>query len=131
MKRAYIHESVEQTCLFRWAEFEKGAYPELSLMYHIPNGGSRNKIEAANLKKQGVKAGVPDICLPVSRSGYHGMYIELKAGNNKTTEKQDEWLEDLSEQGYYTTVCYGWAEASEVILKYLKGEIKNNVKRNA
>ena len=49
----YIHESVEQTNLFRWAAYEQGKYPELKLMYHIPNGGSRNRLEAANLKKQG------------------------------------------------------------------------------
>ena len=36
-------ESVEQQCLFRWAEYVKGAYPELKLLYHIPNGGRRNK----------------------------------------------------------------------------------------
>lgn len=72
------NESVEQQCLFRWAEFASGKYPELRLMYHIPNGGARSKATAGRLKAEGVKAGVPDICLPVSRDGYHGLYIELK-----------------------------------------------------
>lgn len=31
-------EDVEQMCLFRWADAQSGKYPELSLMYHIPNG---------------------------------------------------------------------------------------------
>ena len=36
-------EAQEQSDLFRWADLAKGKYPELTLMFHIPNGGSRNK----------------------------------------------------------------------------------------
>lgn len=115
-------ESVEQICLFRWAAFSVGAHPELKLMYHIPNGGKRNITTAKRLKAEGVKAGVPDIHLPVPRGGYHGLYIELKKQRgNTTTENQDFWLEALSEQGYSTAVCKGWEEASKVILNYLEG----------
>ena len=71
-------ESVEQQCLFRWAALQSGKYPELAMMYHIPNGGSRGKVEAIRFKAEGVKAGVPDICLPVPRGTWHGLYIELK-----------------------------------------------------
>lgn len=112
-------ESIEQINLFRWATLQECIYPELELMYHIPNGGKRNKSTAKRLKMEGVKAGVPDICLPVSRGKFHGLYIELKAGNNTTSYKQDEWLEKLSKQGYYTAVSYGWEEASKVITDYL------------
>ena len=56
-------------------------------VYHIPNGGTRNKIEAANLKRQGVKSGVPDLCFPLARGKYHGLYIEMKVDSNKTTKK--------------------------------------------
>lgn len=114
-------EDVEQQCLLRWAEFMSGKFPELKRLFHIPNGGSRNKLEAANLKKQGVKAGVPDLCLPVARGGYHSLYIELKAKNNKPTKDQKEWLSFLDEQGHKTAVCWGWVAASQVITEYLKG----------
>ena len=66
-----------------------------------------------------VKAGVPDIMLPAARAGYHGLYIELKAGENTTTKKQKEWLEYLRQQGYYTAVCYGWQPAAQLIEQYL------------
>ena len=46
------------------------AYPDLELLYHVPNGGSRNKAEASKLKRMGVRAGVPDLVLPVPRAGY-------------------------------------------------------------
>lgn len=114
-----MREGLEQEALFRWAEYEQGRHPELGLMYHVPNGGSRHPKEAANLKRQGVKPGVPDVCLPVARGGYHGLYIEMKAGKNKATEHQKQWMAELNEQGYLAVVCYGWQEAADVLKKYL------------
>lgn len=114
-------ESAEQQTLFQWAELQKGKHPELSLMYHIPNGGKRNKLEAIRLKKEGVKAGVPDICLPVARLNYHGLYIELKAKKGKASDNQVIWIEKLKEQGYIVVICYGWEDAKRVILAYLEG----------
>ncbi len=113
-------EATEQETVIQWCGWHEGKHPELKLIYHVPNGGSRNTIEAANLKRQGVKAGVPDLCLPVPKNGFHGLYIEMKYGKNKTTEKQKEWLESLRGQGYYTAVCYGAEEAETVIASYLQ-----------
>ena len=113
------HEAIEQIKLFKWAAFMECQHPELKLLYHIPNGGSRNRIEAAHLKQQGVKAGVPDLCLPVPARSFHGLYIEMKFGKNKPTEKQTEWLEALNAQGYAVSVCYGWEQAQKVLCWYL------------
>ena len=115
-----MSEAQEQAALFDSLEYLKLQYPELSLAHHIPNGGSRNKAEAARLKRQGVKAGVPDICIPVPRGGYHGMYIEMKYGRNKPRETQKIWLERLNAQGYYTVVCYSAGEAIDKILAYMR-----------
>jgi len=98
-------------------------------VYHIPNGGSRNKIEAANLKRQGVKAGVPDLCFPVALRGYHGLYIEMKAGKNKTTDNQDEWIALLRGNGYCVHVCYGFDEARSVIDWYFEEASKDEYVR--
>lgn len=113
-------ESTEQTWLFRWAYMMSNSHPDLKLMYHVPNGGSRNKIEAAKLKAQGVKSGVPDICLPVPKNGYNGLYIELKRRKGGTVSKeQREWIVALNKQGYLAEVCKGFDEAVEVIERYL------------
>lgn len=77
-KRRIPLESEEQSALFQWARLMEGRCPELRLMYHIPNGGLRNKPVAVRLTAQGVRRGVPDICLPVARHGFHSLYIELK-----------------------------------------------------
>lgn len=113
------HEAIEQQHLFQWAAFMSGKYKELEYLHHIPNGGSRNKKEAVNLKRQGVRAGVPDLDLPVARKGYHGLRIEMKYGKNKPTEEQVKWLVFLSAQGYATAVCYSWQEAARTICRYL------------
>lgn len=113
-------ESGNQEALFSWAEFNIDRMPELEFMHHVPNGGKRDRMTAISLKRQGVKAGVPDIFLPASRGGCHGLYIELKAGKNATTEKQKKWLNYLSDQGYYTAVCYGWRSAANLITTYLQ-----------
>lgn len=103
-------ESGHQEALFSWAAYQLGRMPELEYLHHVPNGGKRDKATATALKRQGVKAGVPDIVLPAVRAGYHGLYIELKAGRNTTTDNQKRWLEYLRQQGYYTAVCYSWQQ---------------------
>lgn len=123
-------EATEQECLVGWCRLLENRYPELKWLYHIPNGGSRNKAEAARLKEQGVKAGVPDLCLPVARSGFHGLYIEMKYGKNKTTDNQKEWLAGLAENGYQTAVCYGAEEAQKVIKEYLGIEKQTGGKKD-
>lgn len=116
-------ESEEQAWLFEWAAYQVGKYPELELMHHVPNGGSRNKAEAAKLKAQGVKAGVPDIVLPVARGGYHGLYIELKRlQGGKVSMEQEKWMAKLKGQGYCAKELLGWKAAAEYILWYLNLE---------
>lgn len=114
------HEEIEQATLFSWAELESGAYPVLQWLYHVPNGGLRNKRVAAKLKACGAKAGVPDVALPVARGGYIGLWIEMKHGYNKPTKEQRKWLDMLDAEGHKTAVCYSWEEARDVILEYIK-----------
>lgn len=114
-------ESGNQEALFEWAAYNIVRFPELEYMHHVPNGGKRDKATAIALKRQGVKAGVPDIVLPVARGDWHGLYIELKVGENKPTDNQKRWIKFLDEQGYYVTVCYGWQQAAREVEEYLEG----------
>jgi hypothetical protein len=118
----YQLEEAEQMALFRWAKMQENVYPDLRWLHHIPNGGHRHKSTAARLKAAGVKAGVPDLCLPVARCGYHGLYIEMKAGKNDATPSQKKWLKHLREAGYKAAICRGWSEAKDVIVAYLTTE---------
>ena len=115
-------ESAEQQHLFQWARMMSGRWPELGLMYKITNEGRRSRANGARMVAEGMKKGVPDICLPVPRGGHHGLYIELKRErNSRVTQEQMEWIEALVEQGYVAAVCRGCDEAIELITGYLGG----------
>ena len=112
-------EDAEQEKVVCWAKLMSNAYPDLELLYHVPNGGSRNKAEASKLRRMGVRAGVPDLVLPVPRAGYAGLYIELKVGENRPSNSQKDWLEKLTIQGYQALVCYGGNEAIRALEQYV------------
>ena len=122
IKRYWNHrsEADEQEALFRWAAWAEAQHPELKLLFHIPNGGKRDKVTAARLKSQGVKSGVPDVFLPVARHGKHGLWIELKVPGGSASMNQCQWIGDLKEQGYDAWICYGWEDAKGVIEAYLE-----------
>ena len=113
-------ESTEQMTLIDWCNINTCIYPELELIYHIPNEGKRSNYQGKKLKREGLKKGVPDLCLPVPRKNYHGLYIEMKYGNGRTSKEQREWINKLNEQGYKAVVCNGFEEAKETIEKYIK-----------
>lgn len=112
-------EENEQIFLFRWAAFAEAQHEELELMYHVPNEGKRSPINGARLKQAGLKAGVPDVCLPTAHGGYIGLYIEMKVKPNKPTENQKKWLRALRAAGHMTAVCYSWEEAKNLIEQYI------------
>lgn len=100
---AVLTEHNEQVALFAWAEENLDNIPVLGLLYAIPNGGYRHPATAGRMKAEGQRAGVPDICLPVPRGKWHGLYIELKVGRNKPTDAQSAWLTALSNKGIAAT----------------------------
>jgi len=119
-RSAVPSEGVEQATLFSWAKMQERKYPELALLFHIPNGGSRGKTEAARFKAEGVKAGVPDLFLPAARGNWHGLFIEMKRlKGGRASEAQKAWIAALEKQGYLARICCGWEEAADLIVDYL------------
>lgn len=116
-------EDEEQAAVFEWADLSAGRWPELRLLFHVPNGGLRNKVTAARMKMLGVKAGVPDLFLPVARGEWYGLFIEMKRRKGgKLSPLQVDWMEALGRQGYKTVVCFGADAAITAIEDYLLQE---------
>lgn len=123
-------EHDEQVALFFWAELNKNKVPELELLLAIPNGayyGGHWSV-ANRMKEEGVKKGVPDIFLPVPMTYLNegqvvgmkaGLWIEMKAGKNKTSPDQDWWIGKLRDMGYRVEVCYSAEDAIKIIKEYL------------
>ena len=123
-------EHQEQSRLFAWADLMAGRHPELRLMFAIPNfSGRLGKVppvaalrQAAQLKAEGRKKGVPDVFLPAPRGGSHGLFVEMKRQNATASDvapEQRAWHDALREAGYRVEVCKGWEAARDVILQYL------------
>ncbi len=112
-------ETTEQIKLFTWAKMNEDIIPELRLLYHVPNEGKRSTSGGQILKAAGLKAGVPDVCLPVARMGFNSLYIEMKFGKNKPTKAQADFMAALSDNGSRVAVCYSANEAREIIRQYL------------
>lgn len=114
-------EAKHQQYVIKWSQQPhiRHRFPELKLLYHIPNERKCTPVQGKQLKLQGVRSGVPDLHLPVARNGFHSLYIEMKAENGRPSDAQKWWLEELERQGCQCAVCYGWEEAVRVLEEYL------------
>lgn len=88
------------------------------LIFAIPNGGLRDKIVAKKLKDEGVLPGIPDLMIPIPKNGYGGIFIEMKYGNNRPTDEQNEILSELWDSGYKVEVCNSIEKFIEVVNNY-------------
>jgi hypothetical protein len=113
-------EALEQEKVISWCFHHERLYPDLKWIHHCPNGGSRQRLEAIRLKAQGVKAGVPDLHLPIQKGKYIGLYVEMKYDKGTIQKSQKEWIAGMAAAGHYACVCYGYDIAVEVIESYLK-----------
>jgi hypothetical protein len=118
-----VTEHGEQESLIAKCHLHYAEHPELRLLFAIPNGGLRDKRTAAKLKAEGVRAGVPDLCLPIARKGYHALYIEMKTHTGRESHEQFHWRATLNFHGNLAVVCHGQEEAWNCIMDYLS-EVK-------
>lgn len=88
-------------------------------LFALEHGGSRHPLEAKNLKKAGVKAGLPDYFFMHSDNGYCGLFLEFKANNNKLTKAQKEFFQLAEEMHYKCVIVKSAQEALNVINDYL------------
>lgn len=114
-------EHEEQIMFFKLVDTYSRRHPELKNVYAVPNGGHRNKIVAAKLKAEGVRAGYPDIGVDDARRGYHGLRIEMKRtdGGAGLSQAQQEWFKRLSAEGYLCHQANGYQDAWAVLCWYL------------
>lgn len=119
-------EHAHQAAIFQWiATGGAHTYAQcLDLLFAVPNGGDRKAHVGGRMKAEGVKSGVPDMCWPIKRFGYAGLWIELKKPselgkkNQGRSDKQIWWQKRLLEQGYAVVTAFGWQAACWVLVLY-------------
>lgn len=114
-----VSEHQIQVACINWFRLQ---YPKY-MIYAIPNGGERNKVVAARLTAEGVLKGVPDLHIPAAKQGFHGLYIEMKAGTNKPKPHQITVMEKLSNEGYKCAVCWTFDQFKAVVDNYFNSDI--------
>lgn len=115
-------EADEQAKVIEWAHWayrhHSDKFPLLRLLHCSMNGVKLSATQAVRAKRQGMVSGVPDLFLPVSRLGYHGLFVEMKSATGVLSPSQKRFLKELIDGGYKACVCYSAKDAIEVIEGY-------------
>lgn len=111
-----LHEEskIQQACV-RWFRLQ---YPHL-VLFAIPNGGRRGKVEAAIMKGEGVLAGVADLFLMHANFRYNGLFIEMKTPDGRQSESQKDFEQNAHERGYCYKICRTFDEFRDVVITYM------------
>lgn len=111
-------EHVEAVTFWKAVLYHEPRYPDLSMLFAVPNGGDRHPAVAGKMKAEGVRKGVADYLALVPRAGFHGLAIELKTETGTASPEQRVFLRDARANGYRAEVAHGWAEAWRIVREY-------------
>lgn len=110
-------ESIIQRNCIKWFRYQ---YPSLSrILFAVPNGGRRGRIEAAIMKAEGVVAGVSDLILLYPSGEYHALCIEMKTEKGRQQDSQKEFQQAVERFGYKYAVCRSFEDFRKTIDGYL------------
>lgn len=114
----HAESKLQQECV-TWFRLQ---FPRFAkLLFAVPNGGARNRIEAAILKGEGVTAGVADLILLLSRKGYTSLCIEMKTDKKGSAQSpsQKQWQAAVENYGNKYVVCRSFDQFKREIENYL------------
>lgn len=119
-KRVVKHEEADMQAEFFDKVFK--VFPTLprKLLFAVPNGGSRNKIEAANMKRQGVTSGIADVILLIPKKGYCSLCLEFKTSIGRQSDEQKEFQRQAEACRSKYVIVRSAMEAIEMIKGYLE-----------
>ncbi len=116
-------EHEQQSLFFSILELNTRQYPELKFIFAVPNAARRSPQLAAMMLREGLKAGIPDIIVPIPKRGFHGAFIENKSANGKMSESQIRFRDFLISQGYAYKTTYSADEQIEFLEWFLGIEL--------
>ena len=111
-KPRHLESAIQQDCVAWFRE----AYPNY-IIFAVPNGGSRNSIEAANLKREGVLSGAADLIIIAQNAV---LFIEMKAGKNTQQPSQIAFQKAVERLGHTYKVCHSKTEFQLTVERWLR-----------
>lgn len=116
-KPRHEESHIQRDCL-RWFRLQ---YPDKALLcFAVPNGGARNKREAAIMKAEGVTAGVADMILLQPSNGYASLCIEFKTATGRQQDTQKRWQAEAEKAGNKYIVVRSLEDFITQIRNYLR-----------
>ena len=122
-------ESQSQSAVIDWWRLACKGYglPEFAL-FSIPNGAHKSMAARMKFKREGLRAGVPDLFLAVphvlncddgSTAYIPGLWLEMKRKGGRVSPEQTAFLLYARKQGYHAHICYSADETIAAIKGYL------------
>ena len=116
-KPRHIESELQRSC-FYWFRLQ---YAHLGkLFFAVPNGGARNKREAAIMKQEGVTAGVADAILLAPSGGYASLCVEFKTEDGRQQATQKEWQRAAEAAGNKYVIVRTFDDFRRQVEAYLK-----------
>jgi len=112
-------EQAEQVLVRQWRDLMMSEIPVLRWLVAIPNGGMRHKRIAAQLKAEGVVAGVSDLILIHRQRGYNGLAIEMKKEGGRLTPDQKEFLAHAASENFFAVCAFSGNVAIDILEWYI------------
>ncbi len=110
-KPRHRESEIQQACV----EWFRLSYPHY-IIAAIPNGGSRNVIEAANMKREGVLAGFADLIIICD---HKILFVEMKTPKGRQQETQKEFQRKVEALGFHYVVCRSFEEFKTTVTNWL------------
>ena len=113
-------DRIQQECIIVFRQ----TYPQLSnLLFSVPNGGTRNVIEAQKMKQTGLTPGVSDMLLMYDSQTY---CIEMKTTVGRQSTVQLEWEQLVTAEGFPYVVLRDWQSFMAFVFSIMGDEPRTN-----
>ena len=117
MAKTLHTESKLQIQCVTWFRYQ---YPYLApLFFAVPNGGSRDKREAAIMKAEGITAGVSDLILNIPAGLYTQLAIEMKDTKGSQSPAQKRYQRYAAAVGIKYIICRSFDDFKAEVNNYL------------
>jgi hypothetical protein len=107
-----------QATVIQWAWLQAPSLIAIAALFAVPNGARTSESVAVRLKKEGMRAGLPDLALPVPAAGFAGLWVEMKTTDGSVSKDQRVWHATLRALGHRVEVCRSIDAACAVLREY-------------
>lgn len=111
-KHGHPEEDIQTACV-QWFRL---AFPHY-LCFAVGNGGSRNFLEAVNLKRSGVLSGVSDLIIIANRAV---LFVEMKTKTGRQQPNQKKFQADVERLGFEYKICRSLQDFQMTMERWIK-----------